>query len=84
MIGSESKGECLSPEDIGLVTPERVGGDRRQDDRSTALHDGKEFHGRRAAQKAAGIFREEGRADLHAVASLNEGELTESALLNRL
>jgi len=25
LIGSESKGECLSPEDIGLVTLERVG-----------------------------------------------------------
>jgi hypothetical protein len=29
------------------------------------VRDGKDFHGR-AARKAAGIFREEGRADLHA------------------
>ena len=36
------------------------------------VRDGKDFHGR-AARKAAGIFREEVRADLHDVASLNKG-----------
>jgi hypothetical protein len=39
---------------------------------TVVVRDGKDFHGR-AARKAAGIFREEVRADLHAVASLNKG-----------
>jgi hypothetical protein len=39
---------------------------------TAVIRDEKDFHGR-AARKAAGIFREEGRADLHAVASLNKG-----------
>lgn len=40
---------------------------------TAVIRDEKDFHGR-AARKAAGIFREEVRADLHAVASLNKGE----------
>jgi len=39
---------------------------------TAVVRDEKDFHGR-AARKAAGIFREEGRAALHAVASLNKG-----------
>ena len=44
------------PRRYRTCTPERVGEIAAKTVVSTALHDGKEFHGRRAARKAAGIF----------------------------
>jgi hypothetical protein len=49
--------------------------DRRQGGRSAPLLDGKEFHGRRAARKLREFFRQEVRAELRAVAALNNVEL---------
>jgi hypothetical protein len=54
---------------------EKGWGDRRQGGRATPLRDGKEFHGRRAARKSAGILPAEVRPELRAVAALDNVKL---------
>jgi hypothetical protein len=50
-------------------------GDRCQGGRATPLRDREEFDGRRAARKLREFFRQEVRAELRAVAALNNAEL---------
>ena len=47
---------ALSSHEPGSTKGRKGGGDRRQGGRATPLRDRKEFHGRRAARKAAGIL----------------------------
>jgi chromosome segregation and condensation protein ScpB len=75
LIGSESKGECLSPEDIGLVTPERVGEIAAKTVVQLLFTTGKSFTVDGLREKLREFFRQEVRAELRAVAALNNVEL---------
>jgi hypothetical protein len=81
LIGSESKGECLSTEDIGLVTPERVGEIAAKTVVQLLFTTGKSFTVDGLREKLREFFREEVRAEVLAVAALNNVELITALIL---
>ena len=75
MIGSESKGECLSPEDIGLVPLKGWGRSPPRRSFQLLFTTGKSFTVDGLREKLREFYREEVRPELRAVAALNNGEL---------
>ena len=80
MIGSESKGECLSPEDIGLVPLKGWGRSPPRQSFQLLFTTGKSFTVDGLREKLREFFRQEVRPELRAVAALNNVELITALL----